>query len=105
MQLAIIEFARNVLGIEDANSIEFDSETKNPLIYLIDEFIDQSGNKQLRTSKSPLGGTMRLGVSFEPLKGSKLQKAYGNNKEYFERHRHRYEANPKYKEAFRKKLE
>ncbi len=103
MQLAIIEFARNVLGIEDANSIEFDSETKNPLIYLIDEFIDQSGNKQLRTSKSPLGGTMRLGeYPFEPLKGSKLQKAYGNNKEYFERHRHRYEANPKYKEALEK---
>ena len=103
MQLAIIEFARNVLGIEDANSIEFNSETKNPLIYLIDEFIDQSGNKQLRTSKSPLGGTMRLGeYPFEPLKGSKLQKAYGNNKEYFERHRHRYEANPKYKEALEK---
>ena len=49
MQLSIIEFARNVLGIEDANSIEFDANTKNPLIYLIDSFIDQSGNKQLRT--------------------------------------------------------
>ncbi|PRM90212.1 CTP synthase [Aliarcobacter cryaerophilus] len=99
MQLAIIEFARNVLGIEDANSIEFNSETKNPLIYLIDEFMDQSGNKQLRTSKSPMGGTMRLGeYPFEPLKGSKLQKAYGNEDVYFERHRHRYEANPKYKE-------
>ena len=103
MQLSIIEFARNVLGIEDANSIEFDENTKNPLIYLIDEFMDQSGNKQLRTSKSPLGGTMRLGeYPFEPLKGSKLQKAYGLEKEYFERHRHRYEANPKYKEALEK---
>lgn len=99
MQLAILEFAKNVLGIEDANSIEFDPDTKNPLIYLIDEFIDQSGNKQLRTHESPMGGTMRLGeYPFEPLKGTHLQKAYGNEDVYYERHRHRYEANPKYKE-------
>jgi len=103
MQLSIIEFARNVLGITDANSTEFEEDTKNPMIYLIDEFIDQSGNKQLRTRKSPMGGTMRLGeYPFEPLKGSKLQKAYGNEKKYFERHRHRYEANPKYKEVLQK---
>ena len=103
MQLAIIEFAKNVLGLEDANSIEFNPETTNPLIYLIDEFIDQSGNKQLRTHESPMGGTMRLGeYPFEPLKGSKLQKAYGNEEVYHERHRHRYEANPKYKEALEK---
>jgi CTP synthase len=103
MQLAIIEFARNVLGIEDANSIEFDADTKNPLIYLIDEFMDQSGNKQIRTHASPMGGTMRLGeYPFEPLKGTHLQKAYGNNEIYYERHRHRYEANPKYKEALEK---
>ena len=100
MQLAIIEFAKNVLGLEDANSIEFDPNTKNPLIYLIDEFIDQSGNKQLRTHESPMGGTMRLGeYPFEPLKGTHLQKAYGNNEIYYERHRHRYEANPKYKQV------
>ena len=100
MQLAIIEFAKNVLGLEDANSIEFDPNTKNPLIYLIDEFIDQSGNKQIRTHESPMGGTMRLGeYPFEPLKGTHLQKAYGNNEIYYERHRHRYEANPKYKQV------
>ena len=100
MQLAIIEFARNVLGIEDANSIEFDADTKNPLIYLIDSFIDQSGDTQLRTHESPMGGTMRLGeYPFEPLKGTHLQKAYGNNEIYHERHRHRYEANPKYKKV------
>ena len=100
MQLAIIEFAKNVLGLEDANSIEFDADTKNPLIYLIDEFMDQSGNKQIRTHESPMGGTMRLGeYPFEPLKGTHLQKAYGNNEIYYERHRHRYEANPKYKAA------
>ena len=103
MQLAIIEFARNVLGLVDAISIEFDTDTKNPLIYLIDEFMDQSGNTQLRTHESPMGGTMRLGeYPFEPLKGTHLQKAYGNNDVYFERHRHRYEANPKYKEALEK---
>ncbi|RXJ66768.1 CTP synthetase [Halarcobacter ebronensis] len=99
MQLAIIEYARNILGIEKANSIEFDPETSEPIIYLIDEFIDQSGNKQVRTHKSPMGGTMRLGeYPFEPLKGSKLQKAYGKEEVYYERHRHRYEANPAYKE-------
>jgi len=100
MQLAVIEYARNVLEIEDANSIEFNANTANPLIYLIDEFMDQSGQKQLRTHKSPMGGTMRLGeYPFEPLKGTKLQKAYGNEEIYHERHRHRYEANPKYKDA------
>jgi len=100
MQLAVIEFARNVLGLEDANSIEFDNETTNPLIYLIDEFMDQSGQKQLRTHKSPMGGTMRLGeYPFTPADGTHLKKAYGNEDTYFERHRHRYEANPKYKEA------
>lgn len=99
MQLSIVEYCRNVLGLEDANSIEFDPETKNPVIYLIDEFIDQSGNKQLRTHQSPMGGTMRLGeYPFSPKKGTNLQKAYGNNDTYFERHRHRYEANPTYKE-------
>jgi CTP synthase len=99
MQLAIVEFARNVLGIEKANSIEFEENCEEPIIYLIDEFIDQSGNKQLRTHESPMGGTMRLGeYPFEPLKGSKLQKAYGKEEIYYERHRHRYEANPAYKD-------
>ena len=98
MQLAVIEYARNVLGLEDANSVEFDSETKNPLIYLIDEFMDQSGNQQIRTHESPMGGTMRLGeYPFNPKDGTNLKKAYGDNETYFERHRHRYEANPAYK--------
>ncbi|PHO13456.1 CTP synthase [Malaciobacter marinus] len=100
MQLAIVEYCRNVLEIEDANSIEFNADSKNPVIYLIDEFIDQSGEKQLRTHESPMGGTMRLGeYPFEPKEGTKLKKAYGNEDIYYERHRHRYEANPKYKEA------
>ncbi len=99
MQLSILEYARNVLGIEDANSIEFNEDTKNPFIYLIDEFIDSSGQKQLRTTKSPLGGTMRLGeYKCEIKEGSNLYKAYDSDIVY-ERHRHRYEANPKYREA------
>ncbi len=99
MQLSILEYARNVLGIEDANSIEFNEDTKNPFIYLIDEFIDSSGQKQLRTTTSPLGGTMRLGeYKCEIKEGSNLYKAYDSDIVY-ERHRHRYEANPKYREA------
>ena len=102
MQLSLIEFARHVLGIEDANSVEFDKDTKNPIVYLIDEFIDASGQKQLRTHKSPLGGTMRLGAyECDTKDGSLLQKVYGAKK-IVERHRHRYEANPAYREQFEK---
>ncbi len=103
MQLALIEFARNVLKLEDANSIEFDKKCKNPIVYLIDEFIDSSGNKQLRTHTSPLGGTMRLGAYECDIKeGTLLSKAYDGKKKIYERHRHRYEANPTYKEIYEK---
>ena len=99
MQLAMIEFARHVVGLKEANSIEFDEETTEPLIYLIDEFIDSSGSKQVRTTTSPMGGTMRLG-EYECItkEGSKLRDAY-DAKIIYERHRHRYEANPKYREV------
>ena len=103
MQLAMVEFARNVLGIKDANSVEFDENTPNPIIYLIDEFIDASGSKQVRTTTSPMGGTMRLGeYECETKEGSNLRAAY-DSKIIFERHRHRYEANPKYREALEAK--
>ncbi len=99
MQLAMVEFARNILKLEDANSVEFDENTSNPLIYLIDEFIDASGSKQVRTKKSPMGGTMRLGeYECETKEGSNLRAAY-DAPMIFERHRHRYEANPEYREA------
>jgi len=102
MQLSIIEYARNVLGIKDANSTEFDKNTKEPIVFLIDEFIDSSGKKQIRTANSPLGGTMRLGeYECNLKKDSLLFRAYDGAYTIFERHRHRYEANPKY----RKKLE
>ncbi len=99
MQLAMIEFARNVLGLEDANSIEFNSDTKNPIIFLIDEFIDSNGAKQIRTIESPMGGTMRLGeYECNTKENSNLSRAYDGASTIFERHRHRYEANPKYRE-------
>ena len=97
MQLAIIEYARNVLGITQANSTEFDKDTKEPIIYLIEDFIDSQGNKQVRTHSSPMGGTMRLGeYPCAVLKGSKLYEAYKQDC-IRERHRHRYEVNPAYK--------
>ncbi len=100
MQLSMVEFARNVLGYEDANSVEFDEHTKHPIIYLIDEFIDASGSKQVRTTTSPMGGTLRLGeYECETKEGSRLREAY-DAPVIYERHRHRYEANPKYREDF-----
>ncbi len=103
MQLTLVEYARNVLGYEGANSIEFDPDTKYPMIYLIDNFIDQSGESQLRTHKSPMGGTLRLGeYPCDTKKGSILRQAYNGEKTILERHRHRYEANPTYREALEK---
>lgn len=102
MQLSIIEYGRNVLGLEDVNSVEFKSDAKNPMIYLIDEFIDNTGKRQIRTTKSPLGGTLRLGeYECETKEGSNLRAAY-NEAIIFERHRHRYEANPKYRDDLEK---
>jgi len=102
MQLTLVEYARNVLGLEDANSIEFDPDTANPLIYLIDNFINQSGTKELRTHKSPMGGTLRLGeYPCDTKAKSHLREAYGE-KVIHERHRHRYEANPAYREQLEK---
>ena len=100
MQLSMVEYARNVLKLEDANSIEFDEETKNPLIYLIDNFIDASGGKQIRTHKSPLGGTLRLGgYNCDTKEDSLLRSVYHDKSAIVERHRHRYEANPAYRKA------
>ncbi len=103
MQLCMIEFARNVLNLKDANSIEFDENCKNPIIFLIDTFIDKNGKKQIRTHQSPLGGTMRLGAYECKVRAdSMLSNAYNFKNEISERHRHRYEANPKYRAEFEK---
>ena len=81
MQLALIEYARNVLGLTGANSIEFDEDTEDPIIYLIDNFLDQSGGKQLRTHKSPMGGTLRLGeYPCDTKSGSLLCKVFSHDR-------------------------
>ncbi|WP_215448157.1 CTP synthase [Campylobacter coli] len=104
MQLALVEFARSVLKLKDANSSEFNEKCQNPVVYLIDEFMDTNGEKQIRTAKTPLGGTMRLGAYKCDIKEkSLLAKVYNEAKSVKERHRHRYEANPKYRKEFEDK--
>ena len=98
MQIAIIEFARNVLKLKEANSTEFNLKTPHPVIALITEWSDISGKKEKRSSNSDLGGTMRLGGQICKLtKSSSAFKMYKQN-EITERHRHRYEVNPAYKD-------
>ncbi|MFQ3248870.1 MAG: CTP synthase [Glaciecola sp.] len=93
MQVAYIEFARNVAGMENANSTEFDPDTPFPVVGLITEWLDADGGKEIRDVSDDLGGTMRLGSQLCHLaKGSKVESMYGNT-EIFERHRHRYEVN------------
>lgn len=93
MQVALIEFARNVAGLEGAHSTEFNADTKNPVVGLITEWVDGEGNVEERTEKSDLGGTMRLGSQLCHLaEGSKARELYGNPTIH-ERHRHRYEVN------------
>ncbi len=93
MQIAVIEYARNVCGLSGANSTEFDPQTPHPVVGLIAEWIDSQGNKELRTEDSDLGGTMRLGAQVcHLIPGSKAHKIYGSE-QIEERHRHRYEVN------------
>ena len=95
MQVAVIEFARHVAGMDNANSTEFDIETPNPVIGLITEWQDEDGSVQTRDDKSNLGGTMRLGGQECALvKNSKAREIYGEDM-ITERHRHRYEVNNK----------
>jgi CTP synthase len=93
MQMAVVEFARNVAGLKDAHSTEFEPETPYPVIGLITEWLDASGKVEKRSQDSDLGGTMRLGGQVCQLKeGSKAREIYGKA-EIIERHRHRYEVN------------
>ena len=98
MQIAIIEYARNVLKLKSANSTEFDSSTKFPVIGLITEWSDISGKKEKRTKNSDLGGTMRLGGQVCKLKKKSNSYKMYKKSEIIERHRHRYEVNPNYKD-------
>ncbi len=99
MQLAVVEFARNVAGIAGAHSVEFDPATVDPVIYLMTEWFDsRSGKKEIRDQNSDLGGTMRLGAYPCVLReGSLAAAAYGQGT-ISERHRHRYEFNNAYRE-------
>ena len=99
MQVAVIEFARNVAGLEDAQSSEFNPETPHPVIALITEWQDQSGHTERRDENSDLGGTMRLGGQRCRLRpGTLARRVYGRD-EILERHRHRYEFNNRYRET------
>ena len=95
MQLAVVEYARNVVGIKNANSTEFDPTTSNPIIGLITEWKDKSGELMHRDESSDLGGTMRLGAQVAIVEPDTIASSiYG--KQVNERHRHRYEVNNKY---------
>ena len=93
MQVAMMEFARNVVGMADANSTEFVPNCKYPVIALITEWRDEEGNVEVRTEESDLGGTMRLGSQQCHLTGGSLVRKLYGEPTILERHRHRYEVN------------
>ncbi len=96
MQVAVIEFARNVAGMADAHSTEFTHDTTHPVVGLITEWVNPEGKIEERDHSSDLGGTMRLGAQdCKLLKGSKAREVYGQDV-IFERHRHRYEVNDQF---------
>ena len=98
MQVAVIEFARNVANLKDAHSTEFEKSTKHPVIALITEWINKTGDVEQRSEDSDLGGTMRLGGQECILvEGTRVRELYGKDT-IVERHRHRYEFNNDYLE-------
>jgi CTP synthase len=98
MQVAVIEFARNVLGISGANSTEFDDKCSDPVIGLITEWVTAEGGVEQRNEDTDLGGSMRLGAQqCHLVEGSAVSAVYGSEL-ITERHRHRYEVNNKYVE-------
>ena len=98
MQVAVIEYARNVAGLEGAHSTEFKAETEYPVIALITEWLDEDGSQKSRGNDEDLGGSMRLGSQpCQLVEGSLAHTTYGAD-EIAERHRHRYEVNDNYVE-------
>ena len=96
MQLAVIECARDMAGLADANSTEFDPDTPHPVVALITEWQNRDGSIEKRTENSDMGGTMRLGAQpCEVVPGSLAHRIYGSTT-VAERHRHRYEVNNHY---------
>lgn len=102
MQVAVIEFARHVAGLSHAHSTEFDPQTPNPVIALITEWQDKSGQIERRDEASDLGGTMRLGGQACKLEPNSLARRLYGNDIITERHRHRYEFNNNYLEILTK---
>ncbi|WP_456379094.1 CTP synthase [Thiolapillus sp.] len=103
MQVAVIEYARNKVGLKDANSTEFNKGTTAPVIGLITEWLETDGSVVQRDERSDLGGTMRLGGQECLLaEGSLARKLYGKER-IIERHRHRYEFNNQYGELLQEK--
>ena len=93
MQIAVIEFARNVAKLKLANSTEFDEKTNFPVVGLISEWLDLEGSVEKRDSNSDLGGTMRLGAQECLLDKNSLTRSLYKKAKIIERHRHRYEVN------------
>ncbi|MGL4826483.1 MAG: CTP synthase [Vibrionaceae bacterium] len=93
MQVALIEFARNVAGMKQANSTEFNPKTPFPVVALITEWIGHDGTVEERTEQSDLGGTMRLGSQACHLKDGSISRKLYEQAVISERHRHRYEVN------------
>jgi CTP synthase len=102
MQVAAIEFGRNVLGLTGAHSTEFDRTTQHPVIAMITEWQDAARGAQQRTEKSDIGGTMRLGAQDVEMGEGTLAGALYGAEVIRERHRHRYEFNNNYLEQYRK---
>ena len=96
MQIAVIEFARNVVGLKDANSTEFDPDTPHPVVALITEWQNRDGKVEKRDASSNLGGTMRLGAQPCTVKVGTLAHRIYQSTTVSERHRHRYEVNNHY---------
>ena len=101
MQLAVLEIARNVAGLENASSTEF-GPTPEPVIALLNEWVTEEGNIELRSTGDDLGGTMRLGAYQALIKDKTLLARVYNRTNISERHRHRYEVNPKYESLLNK---
>ncbi|MDO8270865.1 MAG: CTP synthase [Gammaproteobacteria bacterium] len=102
MQVAVIEYARNVVGLPDAHSTEFKPDCKDPVIALISEWVAADGSKETRDANSDLGGTMRLGAQECRLEKDSTAYACYGKEVIVERHRHRYEVNNTYLEPLQK---
>jgi CTP synthase len=102
MQAAVVEFARNVCGLEGANSTEVERNCAHPVIGMITEWLDRSGQVEKRDEQSDLGGTMRLGAQRCRLRENALSRKLYGQEIITERHRHRYEFNNHYRDDMQK---